>query len=168
MNNNSCWQLFLFSVAPTNNNINTSRKFSKTKSEESGYDSDGTRKSESSPRGSVKSDSLDNSENNSETDSSASGKCSNRESASICQDQNDFDSNYNTIRLELQRILLKFNPLLWGEGHIKSTLLSFVLTPFLMVYLTLKAWTFLRIRVNPTENIDTTTWQCTSATGPRD
>ena len=102
--------LFLFSVAPTNNNINNSRKFSKTKSEESGYDSDGTRKSGSSPRGSVKSDSLDNSENNSETDSSASGKCSNRESASICQDQNDFDSNYNTIRLELQRILFKFNP----------------------------------------------------------
>ena len=44
------------------------KKFSKTKSEESGYDSDTTRKSGSSPRGSVKSDSFDPSE----TDSSSS------------------------------------------------------------------------------------------------
>ena len=43
------------------------KKFSKTKSEESGYDSDTTRKSGSSPRGSVKSDSFDPSE----TDSSS-------------------------------------------------------------------------------------------------
>ena len=45
------------------------KKFSKTKSEESGYDSDTTRKSGSSPRGSVKSDSFDPSE----TESSSSG-----------------------------------------------------------------------------------------------
>ena len=47
----------------------THKKFSKTKSEESGYDSDTTRKSGSSPRGSVKSDSFDPSE----TESSSSG-----------------------------------------------------------------------------------------------
>ena len=44
------------------------KKFTKTKSEESGYDSDTTRKSGSSPRGSVKSDSFDPSE----TESSSS------------------------------------------------------------------------------------------------
>lgn len=43
------------------------KKFSKTKSEESGYDSDTTRKSGSSPRGSVKSDSFDPSETDSST-----------------------------------------------------------------------------------------------------
>merc|ERR1719273_733807 len=43
------------------------KKFSKTKSEESGYDSDTTRKSGSSPRGSVKSDSFDPSETESST-----------------------------------------------------------------------------------------------------
>jgi len=42
-------------------------KFSKSKSEESGYDSDTTRKSGSSPRGSVKSDSFDPSETDSST-----------------------------------------------------------------------------------------------------
>merc|ERR1712012_1077571 len=50
----------------TVNTIN-SRKFSKSKSEESGYDSDTTRKSGSSPRGSVKSDSFDPSETESST-----------------------------------------------------------------------------------------------------
>ena len=43
------------------------KQFSKTKSEESGYDSDTTRKSGSSPRGSVKSDSFDPSETDSST-----------------------------------------------------------------------------------------------------
>ena len=43
------------------------KKFPKTKSEESGYDSDTTRKSGSSPRGSVKSDSFDPSETDSST-----------------------------------------------------------------------------------------------------
>ena len=49
------------------------KKFSKTKSEESGYDSDTTRKSGSSPRGSVKSDSFET-ESSSSTDLSNSGK----------------------------------------------------------------------------------------------
>ena len=43
------------------------KNFTKTKSEESGYDSDTTRKSGSSPRGSVKSDSFDPSETDSST-----------------------------------------------------------------------------------------------------
>ena len=47
--------------------INRHKKFSKTRSEESGYDSDTTRKSGSSPRGSVKSDSFDPSETESST-----------------------------------------------------------------------------------------------------
>ena len=48
------------------------KKFSKTKSEESGYDSDTTRKSGSSPRGSVKSDSFET-ESASSTDLSNTG-----------------------------------------------------------------------------------------------
>jgi hypothetical protein len=49
--------------------INRHKIFTKTRSEESGYDSDTTRKSGSSPRGSVKSDSFDPSETDSNCDS---------------------------------------------------------------------------------------------------
>jgi len=81
----------------TVNTIN-SRKFSKSKSEESGYDSDTTRKSGSSPRGSVKSDSLDHCE----TDSSTSD--TNKHCADTsCNDQSDFDTNYNTIRPKMKK-----------------------------------------------------------------
>jgi hypothetical protein len=62
------------------------KKFSKTKSEESGYDSDTTRKSGSSPRGSVKSDSFDPSE----TDSSTCDTNSKPEEASC--NSGDYDS----------------------------------------------------------------------------
>jgi len=51
------------------------KKFSKTKSEESGYDSDTTRKSGSSPRGSVKSDSFDPSETDSSTSEQTTSDC---------------------------------------------------------------------------------------------
>lgn len=53
----------------------THKKFSKTKSEESGYDSDTTRKSGSSPRGSVKSDSFDPSETDSSTSEQTTSDC---------------------------------------------------------------------------------------------
>ena len=53
----------------------THKKFSKTKSEESGYDSDTTRKSGSSPRGSVKSDSFDPSETDSSTSEQTTSEC---------------------------------------------------------------------------------------------
>ena len=68
------------------------KKFSKTKSEESGYDSDTTRKSGSSPRGSVKSDSFDPSE----TESSSSGDLTtaNHNSENISC---DFDANNQNI-----------------------------------------------------------------------
>ena len=49
------------------------KKFSKTKSEESGYDSDTTRKSGSSPRGSVKSDSFETESSSSSADVSNTG-----------------------------------------------------------------------------------------------
>ena len=75
-----------------------SRKFSKSKSEESGYDSDTTRKSGSSPRGSVKSDSLDHCE----TDSSTSDTNKHSPDTS-CNDQSDFDTNYNTIRPKMKK-----------------------------------------------------------------
>ena len=56
----------------SDNNTTNGRKFSKFKSEESGYDSDTTRNgSSSSPRGSVKSDSYDPSDS---YDSSTSDK----------------------------------------------------------------------------------------------
>ena len=51
----------------------THKKFSKTKSEESGYDSDTTRKSGSSPRGSVKSDSFETESSSSSADVSNTG-----------------------------------------------------------------------------------------------
>jgi len=56
-----------FRSADTRSGSHSHKKFSKTKSEESGYDSDTTRKSGSSPRGSVKSDSFDPSETDSST-----------------------------------------------------------------------------------------------------
>jgi len=52
---------------PLTSVISRHKMFTKTRSEESGYDSDTTRKSGSSPRGSVKSDSFDPSETDSST-----------------------------------------------------------------------------------------------------
>ena len=60
--------------------------------------SDTTRKSGSSPRGSVKSDSLDHCE----TDSSTSDTNKHSPDTS-CNDQSDFDTNYNTIRPKMKK-----------------------------------------------------------------
>ena len=60
--------------------------------------SDTTRKSGSSPRGSVKSDSLDLCE----TDSSTSDTNKHSPDTS-CNDQSDFDTNYNTIRPKMRK-----------------------------------------------------------------
>ena len=69
------------------------KKFSKTKSEESGYDSDTTRKSGSSPRGSVKSDSFDPSE----TESSSSGDLTTANHNSNNNISCDFNANKQNI-----------------------------------------------------------------------
>ena len=69
----------------------THKKFSKTKSEESGYDSDTTRKSGSSPRGSVKSDSFDPSETDSSTSEQTTSDCQ------LKQDSESISSEYSHV-----------------------------------------------------------------------
>ena len=97
----------LISISVTNTNTTAARKFSKSKSEESGYDSDTTRKS-GSPRGSVKSDCFDVCD----TDSAASDKSpatfdqSEASVGSVSANQRpefSFDGNYNTIKPKMKK-----------------------------------------------------------------
>ena len=104
----------LISISVTNNVTTAARKFSKSKSEESGYDSDTTRKS-GSPRGSVKSDCFDNCD----TDSAASDKSPGESQDALATfDQSEasvgpvvanqrpeysFDGNYNTIKPKMKK-----------------------------------------------------------------
>lgn len=76
------------------------KKFSKTKSEESGYDSDTTRKSGSSPRGSVKSDSFDPSE----TESSTSERTS-VEGERRTEEEEEVEERNKRRELEEERVL---------------------------------------------------------------
>ena len=80
----------------------THKKFSKTKSEESGYDSDTTRKSGSSPRGSVKSDSFDPSE----TESSSSGDLTSALTSANHNSHNNIPCDFNANKQNMNQAII--------------------------------------------------------------